>query len=274
MGTSGVKVMSLRRDGECGCGAFVPRGTTAGWDRSLRVIVCGSCLAADSEPDAEPEVSATPAIDIGVPGASLDREHQRRRAAHEKRVRERHPRIGGLLLRLAGPVRTTEAFAVGARGEREVAARLQRDVGGSVLFLFNRQLGPGRRDGDIDIIAIAPSGVWIIDPKKYAGKKVRVNRAGSMFIVDGRRRPHLAESMRRQIDAVTAGVLAGPAATAPVRAAYCFVGADLPWTSLAVDGVPALAARGLVKALREPGPLDADARTRLQADLSVRFPPA
>ena len=266
MGTSGVKVMSLRRDGECGCGAFVPRGTTAGWDRALRVVVCGTCL----------EVKGAPAsvIDVGVPGASLDREHQRRKAARKKRDRDRHPRIGGLLLRLAGPVPTTEAFATGASGEREVAARLQRDVGDSVLFLFNRQLGSGRRDGDIDIIAIAASGVWIVDPKKYAGKKVRANRAGSMFIVDGRRRPHLAESMRRQIDAVTSAVRNGPVSTTPVRAAYCFVGADLPWTSLAVDGVPALAARGLVKALREPGPLDADARTKLQADLSVRFPPA
>lgn len=265
MGTSDVKVMSLRRDGECVCGALVPRGTTAGWDRALRVVVCAACLKL--------EVSA-PVVEVGVPGASLDREHQRRRAAREKRVRERHPHIGGLLLRLAGPVRTTEAFAIGARGEREVAERLQREVGDSVLFLFNRKRGVGRTSGDIDIIAVAPSGVWIIDPKKYAGRKVRANRGGSMFIVDGRRKPELAESMRRQIDVVAAGVRGGPVPTAPVRAAYCFLGADLPWTSLTVDGVPALAIRGLVKALREPGPLDAHARTRLQADLSLRFPPA
>lgn len=265
IGTSEVKVMSLRRDGECLCGAFVPRGSTAGWHRTLRIVVCAACLKL--------EVPAE-VIDVGVPGASLDREYERRRSAREKRVRERHPWIGGLLLRLAGPVRTTEVFAIGARGEREVAERLQRDVGESVLFLFNRKLGTGRVGGDIDIIAIAPSGVWIVDPKKFAGRKVRANRGGTMFIVDGRRRPQLSESMSRQIEVVTAGIRGGPVAMAPVRAAYCFVGADLPWTSLAVDGVPALTMRGLVKALREPGPLDAQTRTRLQADLSLRFPPA
>jgi hypothetical protein len=30
MRTSDVKVMSLRRDAECICGLFVPKGTTAG----------------------------------------------------------------------------------------------------------------------------------------------------------------------------------------------------------------------------------------------------
>lgn len=264
-GRSDVKIMSLRRDGECLCGAFVPRGTTAGWHRALRVVLCGSCLKLDAPADA---------VDVGMPGASLDREYARRVAAREARVRARHPRIGGLLLRLSGPKRTTEAFAIGAAGEREVAERLQREVGESVLFLFNRKRGTGRVGGDIDIIAISASGVWIIDPKKYAGKKIRASRARDMFIIDGRRRPQLAESMRRQIDAVTAGVRGGPIATAPVRAAYCFVGADLPWGSLVVDGVPALGMRGLVKALREQGPLDGDVRSRLHVDLSRRFPAA
>jgi hypothetical protein len=265
MGTSDVKIMSLRRDGECLCGAFVPRGSRAGWHRTLRVVLCPSCLKLESPP-------VVP--DVGVPGASLDRDHQRRTAARETRVRARHPHIGGLLLKLAGPARTTEAFAVGAAGEREAAERLQRELGESVLFLFNRKRGTGRVGGDIDIIAIAPSGVWIIDPKKYIGKKVRVNRAGDMFMIDGRRRPRLTESMRRQIDSVTAGVRGGPVSTAPMRAAYCFLGADLPWGSLVVDGVPALGMRGLIKALRAPGPLGAEQRSRLHTDLALRFPPA
>ncbi|MEV7396691.1 nuclease-related domain-containing protein [Aeromicrobium sp. NPDC092404] len=265
MGTSDVKIMQLRRDGECVCGALVPRGTTAGWHPELRIVLCATCLKLETPP--------TP-IEVGTPGGSLQREYERRRAAREKRTRERHPHIGGLLLRLAGPVRTTEAFAVGARGEREAAEKLQREVGDTVLFLFNRKRGTGRTSGDIDIIAIAPSGVWIIDPKKYVGKKVRANRAGTMFVIGGTRRPQLSESMRRQIEVVTAGVRSGPAPTAPVRAAYCFIGADLPWSSLTVDGVAALTMRGTVKALREPGPLGADERARLHADLSHRFPPA
>lgn len=265
MGTSDVKIMSLRRDGECACGALVPRGARAGWHRTRRTVICASCL--------QIEVPPAP-IDMGTPGGSLDREYIRRKANREQRVRTKHPRIGGLLLRLAGPVRTTEAFATGAAGEREVAERLQREMGDSVLFLFNRRLGAGRVNGDIDVIAIAPSGVWIVDPKKYAGKKVRSSSSGDTFIIDGRRRPQLAQSMRRQVDAVIAGVRGGPVATAPVLGAYCFVGADLPWSRLVVDGAFALSPRSLVKALREPGPLDPEARARLHADLAVRFPSA
>ena len=212
--------------------------------------------------------------DFGVPGGSLQRRHDRLEAARERRVRGRFPRVGGLLLKLSPPPRTTTAWAIGAAGEREVAAKLQRDVGDAVLFLFNRKRGTGRAGGDIDIIAIGPSGVWIVDPKKYVGKKVRANWARSTFIVGGRRQPKLAESMGRQIEVVTTGVREGPVPSAPVRAAYCFLGADLPWRRLVVDGVAALSLRGVVKSLREPGPLDVEQRARLHADLAARFPPA
>jgi len=195
-------------------------------------------------------------------------------AARERRLRERFPRVGGLLLKVVAPPHTTTAWAIGAAGEREVAEKLQREVGDTVLFLFNRKRGTGRVGGDIDILAIASSGVWIIDPKKYVGKKVRANWRRTTFIINGRRHPKLSESMRKQIEVVTAGVLEGPVPTARVHAAYCFVGADLPWRRLVVDGISALSQRGVVKALRQPGPLDADERELLQADLAKRFPSA
>jgi hypothetical protein len=268
MGTSDVKVMSLRRDGECGCGALVPQGTRAGWDRALRVVVCSDCLGQQEGPV---EVGPT---EVGAPGESLQRKYDRLMTARDERVRARFPRIGGVLLRMFPAARTTQAWAIGAAGEREVAERLQSKLGEQVLFLFNRRRGTGRERGDIDIIAIAPSGVWIIDPKKYVGKKVRSNRGGDIFIVDGRRRPHLTESMRRQYELVSEGVRSGPVPTAPVQAAYCFVGADLPWSTLVVDGVAALGQRRVVKRLRQPGPFDDETRHRLHADLSRRFPPA
>jgi len=263
MQNDNVKVMALRRDGECVCGAFVPRGSQAGWHRSLHVVLCATCLQLDVPP--EP-------VDVGVPGASLEREYARRTAARELRVRQRHPRIGGLLLKLRGPERTTQAFAIGAAGEREIASKLQRELGDAVLFLFNRRLGTGRVRGDIDIIAIAATGVWVIDPKNYAGKKVRARR--DTFVVNGRRHPQLAESMRRQLDVVRTGVASGPAPTVPVQGGYCFLDADLPWTRLVVEGVPALSPRATIRALREPGPVDAAKRARLHADLARRFPPA
>lgn len=260
-----VKIMALRRDGECLCGAFVPRGAQAGWHRSLRRVICASCLKLDGPP---------PTVDTGVPGASLQREYERRTAARALRVMTKHPRVGRMLLRLAGQVRTTTAFATGAEGEREAAEVLSRKVGDSVLFLYNRRIGVGRERGDIDIIAVAPSGVCVIDPKKYVGRKVRANRAGDGFLIDGRRRPALATGMRRHLNAMVAGVRSGPVPEAPVFAAYCFIGADLPWRRLVIDGVPALGLRGTVELLKRPGPLSAEQRTTLRDDLARRFPTA
>lgn len=265
MGTSDVKVMSLRRDAECVCGVFIPRGTRAGWHRTLRIVICAQCLGLVDEPAP---------IDIGVPGGSLDREYVRRIAAREQNVRARHPHIGGLLLRMRPPPDSTRAFAVGAAGEREAAEALTREVGDTTLFLYNRRVGVGKERGDIDIIAVAPSGVFVIDPKKYAGRKVRANRARDCFLIDGRRRTSLAVGMRRHLDAVTKGVQLGPVPLAPVSAAYCFIGADLPMRRLFVDGVPALGLRGAAELLRQAGPMGADQRAILHADLSRRFPPA
>jgi hypothetical protein len=38
--SSVVKVLTLRREAVCGCGAQLPVGTRAVWDRSLRIVVC------------------------------------------------------------------------------------------------------------------------------------------------------------------------------------------------------------------------------------------
>jgi hypothetical protein len=202
------------------------------------------------------------------------REHERRTAAREQRVLERHPRLGRVLLRLAGPQHHIEAFAKGAAGEREVAAALSRALGDTALFLYNRRRGTGRERGDIDMIVVVSSGVWIVDPKKYARRRIRADGARETFLIDGRRRPHLAQSMSRQIDVVTAAVQAGPVPTADVRAAYCFLDADLPLTRLEVRGVPALSLRATRKALRADGPLSAADRVALHAYLARRFPPA
>jgi hypothetical protein len=228
-------------------------------------VICAGCLGL---------VDAPAPIDIGVPGGSLDREYARRMTAREQSVRARHPHIGGLVLKLRPPPSSTIAFAIGAAGEREAAETLTRAVGDSALFLYNRRVGPGKVMGDIDIIAVAAAGVFVIDPKKYAGRKVRATRARDCFVVDGRRRPALAPSMRKHLGAVVQAVREGPLSTASVWAAYCFIGADLPFRRLVVDGVPALGLRGTSELLRQPGPLDARQRAILHADLGRRFPPA
>jgi hypothetical protein len=267
MGTSDVKVMSLRRDAECICGFFVPKGTTAGWHRVERIVLCMSCL----EPD-EPAAPFVP-IDIGVPGGSLQRQYEARMNGYEERERTLHPIIGGLRLLLKRPPQQILNLATGAEGERAVAAYLERKVGDSVLLLYNRRLAPGKVQGDLDILAVAPSGIFLIDPKKYAGR-IRVARAGDAFVVNGRRRTDLVDSMRRHVELVAAAVRSGPLPRAPIQAAYCFVNADLPLLRAQVDGVPVMTPRSVAEVLRRPGPLDQAKREVLHADLAQRFPPA
>lgn len=219
--------------------------------------------------------------DSGTPGASLQREYEKRLAAHEGRVAERrarikaaHPWIGRWLTRSVETPHTVTAFAKGAAGERAVARKLDRELGHCVRFLYNRRVGTGSERGDIDIIAIAPCGVFVIDPKAYAGKTVRASRSGDDFVIDGRLRPALALSMRRHVDAVAIAVSEGPMPAVSVDAAYCFVGAELPWGRLIVDNVRATGPRGVVKMLKRSGPLTAQDRATLSDYLAEQFPPA
>lgn len=263
---SGVKVMVLRRDDLCSCGTTIACGTTAGWSRIERRVICAGCLEAGSP-------SENLVVEVGTPGASLDREYERRAGARRARVLTRHPRVGRLLLHLVGEPRTTTAFATGADGERIVAQKLVEHLGESALFLYNRTLGEGGARGDIDLIAIVPSGVWIVDAKKYAGRRIRADRRRTTFVIDGRRHAKLADSMDRQLTAVRAMTEAGPT-QAPVQGAYCFVDADLPWTRLTVRHVPAFSLRRLRKELQKPGNLGVDERIAIHRHLAHRLPPA
>ena len=159
-----------------------------------------------------------------------------------------------------------------ADASSEVAHQLQATLGESVLFLLNRRRGTNREQGDVDIVAVAPTGVWVIDPRRYAGKKVRAH--DDTFVVDGRRRSELAASMSCQVAAVQAAVLRGPVPDAPVSALHCFVDANLPFRGLTVGGVDATTIRGTRKRLQQPGTLDAVYRTGLHAHLGLEFPSA
>jgi len=59
-------------------------------------------------------------------------------------------------------------WARGAAGEERVAAILAKHLHASVVVLHDRRI-PGTR-ANIDHIAVAPSGVWVIDAERYKGK--------------------------------------------------------------------------------------------------------
>lgn len=120
------------------------------------------------EPAGRPPDDGLPAIDVGTPGASARREHERRRANREQRVRDKHPRVGGAVLALSGDPVHEQAWATGAGGEERVAEVLAKHLDGRAVVLHDRRLPRSR--ANIDHIAVAPSGVWVIDAKRYKGK--------------------------------------------------------------------------------------------------------
>lgn len=106
-------------------------------------------------------------IDLGAPGASARREYERRRRKREAATRERHPRIGNLLLRLKSPPASEVAWNTGADGEETLAAHLAKRCPEAIV-LHDRRIPGGR--ANIDHLATAPSGVYVIDAKRYRGK--------------------------------------------------------------------------------------------------------
>ncbi|MGP8209226.1 MAG: nuclease-related domain-containing protein, partial [Acidimicrobiales bacterium] len=80
----------------------------------------------------------------------------------------------------AGPAlhdpQSTRAWARGSEGERRLAAHLLRTVGDRAVLLHDRKVP--RTRGNIDHLAIAASGVWVIDAKHYTGLVERRDMGG------------------------------------------------------------------------------------------------
>ncbi len=273
MAESSHRVMALGRHDHCvRCTAALPAGTRAQWDCVAKTVTCLECAdprQLDTAPvesgDPVPRPVAADAVTTGgdgIAGESAQREFEQRRDKRQKRVRDRHPRLGGLILALSDEPQSTTAWAKGAKGERKLGEALDKLRSEQIVVLHDRQL-PGSR-ANIDHIVVAPSGIFVIDAKRYTGK-VELRTSGSIFrpgpnllYVGGRNQTKLVEAMGRQVDAV-AGVLAPVVITldAPIRPALCFVDAewglfDKPMT---LQGVRISGPKSLATTIRNPGPL-------------------
>jgi hypothetical protein len=83
------------------CGSGLPVGTRAWWDQSARTMTCARCWDRGAPVPASPPLPIAE-LESGHAGASLDREYERRKSNRERRTREAHPHIGGLLLASRG----------------------------------------------------------------------------------------------------------------------------------------------------------------------------
>jgi Nuclease-related domain len=272
------RVLKLRWAGECGeCGAALPAGSLGWWDAPKHTITCPSCRELSAEGSSPSRAASRPAppLDRGQPGASVAREYLRRKHKREARVRETHPRIGGLLLLLEGSPRHEQAFHIGASGEREVAATLERRTAQSPTIILHDRRMPGGH-GNIDHLAIAPTGLFVIDAKNIKGK-VRV--ANPMFgpprlMISGRNRTKLIDGLDRQVAAVLdALTLCGHGV--PVQGALCFTTAELPLLgTLSMRKHLLVHCKALAKRLNAKGPLQPDAIEELARYLAGALPPA
>lgn len=219
-------------------------------------------------------------IDFGTPGGSAKREHERRRAKREAATRERHPRLGSLLLQFQSAPASEAAWNTGAEGEETLATHLAKTCP-DVLVLHDRRI-PGRRT-NIDHIAVAPSGVFVIDAKRYKGKiEVRKPFFGepNLFIA-GRNKTKLVEGLARQRDAVRSA-LAEAIPEMPVQACFCFLspvgqagGSGLPLIrTLRINGFPLFYPRKLSNRLNTPGALTGGSRREVAELLIAAFPEA
>ncbi len=274
LGDMASRILKLRWPGVCSvCGSDLLAGSQAGWDPATRAVTCLTCKKASAESAAE---TTRPELDRGKPGSSVAREYQRRKRNRETRTRNAHPWVGGLLLALRGTPRHELAFHRGDLGEKAVAASLEpRTANGPSIILHDRRMPRGR--GNIDHLAIAPAGVFVIDAKNINGK-VRV--ANPLFgavrlLVAGRDRTKLIDGLDRQVSVVRDALTANGHSDVPVQGVLCFTAADLPLLgTLKIRRHLLLYRKALAKRINKKGPLQPATIDVLAHTLAAALPPA
>ncbi len=182
-------------------------------------------------------------------------------------------------LSLWGRRPTTEAWAAGSRGEEDLGRRLERLAGSgrSLCVVHDRRL-PGRGGANIDHLVVAPSGVHVIDAKRWSGgAEIRGGRRGPRLVAGGRdQTAKVARSMASQVAAV-AGVLRQQGWTAvPVHRRVVLVGRGLGWLAGpgVVEGIWVGSRGELAAELDRPGSLADDQVLALGRLLADHLPPA
>lgn len=269
-------MLKLRRADTCvACKVSLPVGTHAHWDAATRTVACITC----SRPQPQPAPVSAPApaeLDHGRAGDSVAREYERRRRNREARTRADHPLLGGLLLAVREAPQHETAFRRGELGEKAVAASLtKRTADGPSIVLHDRRMPRGR--GNVDHVAISPTGVFVIDAKHYCGK-VCVERswfAEPKLLIAGRDRTKLIAGLDRQVTAVRDTLADHGHFDVAVQGVLCFTTAELPLLgTLTFDGHLLIYRKALAKRLNTDGPLPSPTIDALARVLADAFPPA
>lgn len=246
------------------CNQPLPAGADAIYERGSKTVRCVDCAAGTG--DAQPSVA----------GGSARREFERRKESREQRIRANHPKLGGLILALSDDPQSIAAWERGAIGEEMMARRLA-DLPATFRVLHDRQIPGGR--ANIDHIAIGPTGIWVIDAKRYKGKRPTLQVEGGFIRprveslrIDGRDRTKLVHGVQSQVARVTSALGDSPL---PLHGVLCFLDADWPLVggSFTIDHVHVLWPRLLIQRMTEAPqhPVDVGA---IHAELVRAFPGA
>jgi hypothetical protein len=271
--TPDEKRMRLRYAGACRvCDVELPARTEAIYERSTRTV---RCLSHDSIADVTMPVDEP--IHPGTPGGSARREFERREQNRERRIREKHPRLGGLIHALTDDPQSTKAWDTGALGEERLGSRLNELASDTLRVLHDRRI-PGTR-ANIDHLAVTPTGVFVIDAKKYAGRPHLKIEGGLLrpraekLMVGSRNCTKLVDGVLKQISIVRE--LIGDQVA--IQGVLCFVEADWPLfaSPFTTRGVEVMRPKKLYPLLlADGGPAAVGALEDVYRRLASALPPA
>lgn len=277
-------IIRLQYPGSCSaCGTALLAGTKAHWSKATRAITCLTCdpTAEDSRPlathptSSPPEQSTLVRPESGRAGASGQAQYERLRQKREAELDQRFGRFAGLVKFLIDNPQSTRAWDQGSVGERLLGEALTRRVGDRAVLLHDRKAP--RSSANIDHLAIAASGVWVIDAKKYKGRVQRRDKGGWRttdyhVYVDGRDRTALTQGLHKQATVVRAAL---GDLDVPIYSVLCFV--DVEWDlflkPFQIAGVWVTYAKHLAEMIGAAGPLTEDDVLATAHALAVALPP-
>lgn len=170
--------------------AGAPPDDDAGWAMSLGAFSAGQSSSDRPVPTASGAPDLTWCGPLGWSDLSVNRAGaQAQQQAH--RAREEQP-IRSFLGRLMGAHTEERAWRIGAKGERLVAAQLQKLMRVDPRWRVVHSVPVGDRGSDIDHIVIGPAGVFTINAKHHPGGKAWVG--GDTVMVNGHRHPYVRNS--------------------------------------------------------------------------------
>lgn len=264
------KRLRLRRPDRCMvCDCELPVGREAVWHPEIKQVSCLAC-SSESGPTA------------GRAGASALREYERRRQRREQHARDTLGGLGAFLARAVDEPSSTKVWKQGGEGEVRTAARLEKHLAATGVHLLHDRRIPGRRNANIDHLAIGPGGITVIDTKTHRGK-VQLDRVGGLFVprrtvllINNRDQTTLIDGAERQIAHVRSALSRAGWLDVEIRGALCFPfvdGLPLP-RQLTVRDVVIDGPKPVAKLAARPGDMGSEAVDRLWREVDAVFPPA